>query len=281
MKHLHLTLIVAILLALVSILPAVAQDGIPVVDFVFDGAELQKLEDGVVVQAWTMPISLDTQQTIAALTARVQTDDPDVRTVFDDDRMYHLRGNQIVDLWLLRGGQWVEVPVLDVQYVYNGRQLQRFVNGDIQQAWTMPIGPETQQVMMVMQAEANKIVAGHMYEELYIDQAIEHVPELMADDFALHYIPLDDAPDMTWYTPEIAGVFTSVLADPINEPVVLATEDLVITQHPASAAVFDLLDIPPIADEDVAGLYDLYRIRDGKVTDLWLGYDLPELINGG
>lgn len=278
MKHIQFIVMVAILLALMSVLPAVAQNEVPGVDFTFNGVELQKLEDGVVVQAWSMPISLETQQTVALLNARAQTDDPDMRYVFDQDRMYHLRDNQIVDLWLLRGGQWIASPGLNVQYVYNGQQLQRVVNGEIQQAWTLPIGQETQQTLMVMQAEANKAIAGRIFAELHVRQAIEHMPALVAEDFALHYIPLDGAPDMTWYTPKFVTLFAMALMTPTNEPVVFATEDMVVTQHPAGTNFAALMGVPPIADDGAEALYDLYRIEDGRVTDLWLGYNLSNLI---
>ncbi len=279
MKHSRLMFIVVILMALVGILPVVAQDQTPTVKFSYNGVELQKWENGVIVQTWTLPNSLDTQQTVAALNARAQSGDPEIRYVFQDDRMYHLRDGQIVNLWLLRGGRWVEDPILDVQYTYNGRMLQRFVNGEIQQAWTLPNGLETQQLVVMMQAEANKLVAAHMYQELYVDVVIAHVPALSAGNFTLHYLPVDKVPDMTWYKPEIAAALTQALTTPISDPVVLATGDLVVTQHPVGTKFAELLGIPPLPQQGTEALYDVYRIEAGKVTDLWLGYDLPALIN--
>lgn len=104
-----------------------------------------------------MPNSLETQQVLAALQAKAHSDDPDVRYVFDKDRMYHLRHNQVIALWLLRGGVWVDEPEMIVQYVYDGQELQRFVNGKVQQAWTLPTGLETYELMTAMQAEADQL----------------------------------------------------------------------------------------------------------------------------
>lgn len=151
-KHIRNLLIVVVVL--VSALPLFAQE--TVVDYRYDGVELQKLENGVVVQSWTMPNSLDTQQTVAALRAKAQTDNPDVHFVFDHNRMYHLLDNQVVGLWVLRGGEWIDTPAV-VEYAYDGQELQRIVNGEIQQAWTLPNGQETQQLVTAMQAEADQL----------------------------------------------------------------------------------------------------------------------------
>jgi hypothetical protein len=148
-------LFIVVVVGLAGALPMFAKE--PFVDYRYDGIELHKLEDGVVVQTWTLPNTLDTQQTVAALRARAQTDDPDVRFVFDHDRMYHILHNQVIGLWALRGGEWVDVPALVVQYVYDGQELQRLVNGELQQAWTLPNGLETHQLMTAMQAEADQL----------------------------------------------------------------------------------------------------------------------------
>lgn len=152
-KQIRILFIAGFFLMLTSIVSA--QDAS--VDYRYDGMSLQRLENGVVVQAWTLPNSLETQQVLAALQAKAQSNDPDVRYVFDNDRMYHLRHNQVIALWLLRGGVWVDEPQMIVQYVYNGQALQRFVNGKVQQAWTLPTGLETYELMTAMQAEADQL----------------------------------------------------------------------------------------------------------------------------
>ena len=279
MKHIRWLSFLFMLLALVGSLPVIAQDQTAEIDFVFNGTELQKLENSQIVQTWTMPVSLETQQTVAALKARAQIDDPEVRFVFDHDRMYHLRGNQVVDLWLLRAGRWVAAPTLVVNYTYDGRQLRRVVNGAIQQAWTLPNGLETQQLVGILQVEANKIVAARMFQTLQGDQANEPASTLTAEGITLHSLPVDKVPDMSWYTPDIAEGFDRVLVAPDTDPVVLATEDLVVTRHPAGNRAADVLGVPPIPEGETGTLYDVYGFKEGKITDLWLGYDLPTLIH--
>src|ERR1043165_5426170 len=109
-----------VVVVLVSALPLFAQEA--VVDYRYDGVELQKLENGVVVQSWTMPNSLETQQTVAALRAEAQTENPEERFVFDHNLMYHLLNNEGVGLSVLRGGEWMDTPVV-VEYAYNGEEL--------------------------------------------------------------------------------------------------------------------------------------------------------------
>jgi hypothetical protein len=157
MKHIRILLMAAFVLVFVNALPMFAQDAGPVIDYAYNGFELQRFEDGVVVQSWTMPNGLETQQLVAALKARAQSDDPDVRYVFDNDRMYHLRGNDVIALWLLRGGQWIVEPDLVVQYEYTGREIQRFVNGEIQQAWTLTATRETAELLTAMQERADQL----------------------------------------------------------------------------------------------------------------------------
>jgi hypothetical protein len=167
----QVTLLGSVMFLLITavVLPVSAQEGqapTVLVTYTFNEHELQRLEDGVIVQTWTMPNSLETWQTLAVLQAdgQRQPNTPEVYYRFDQDRMYHLQGNQVIDVWLLRGGQWIAAPRLDVQYVFTGSELRRFVNGNLQQAWSMTRTRETQQVMLALQAETDKIAsarAGH------------------------------------------------------------------------------------------------------------------------
>ena len=145
MKHIHILLIVVV--GLVGALPMFAQDITPIVNYVYTGTELQRLENGDVVQTWTMPNGLETQQLVALLNAKAHSDDPDVLYMFDDDRMYHLRGDEVIALWLLRGRGWVEAPALIVEYQFKDGEIQRLVNGKIQQAWTLTASLETLQLI--------------------------------------------------------------------------------------------------------------------------------------
>jgi hypothetical protein len=279
MKYSRIVLIMVLALALTSMLPVVAQDERTDVEYTFNGAELQRLENGVIVQAWTMPNSLETWRTLAIMQARSQANDLTIRYTFDNDRMYHLRDNQVVGLWLLRGGGWIDEPALIVRYDYNGRELQRFVNDKLQQAWTLPAGKETHDLMVSMQAQANELVAAHVNEELHLQTFVEHLTTLLAPNFTLHYASAGQSPDMTWYSSEVGETLANVLPATTNDPVVLAMEDLVVIHEPAiSTSLFDLLNIPSPTVEPSSALYDLYRLQDGKVTDIWLGYDLATLI---
>lgn len=69
-----------------------------------------------------------------------------------------------------------------------------------------------------------------------------------------------------------------MLASPATDPVIIAVDDLVVTQHPVDMNLAGVLNIPPLEADADAVLFDIYRIRDGKVTDLWMGYDLKALL---
>lgn len=270
-RQIRLILITAILLLALANVVSAQED----VVYVFNGTELQRIENGVVTDAWLMPNTLETQQIRAALEAREHFGDAadQYGFTFDADRMYVLREGQVVGLWALRGSRWVEQPVLNVQYQRRNEEIQRIVNGEVQQVWPMLGGLEAQQLMVSMQAQANKQVALHMFTELYIDHQIEHMPQLVDTDFRLHYIPIDKTADWSWYRPEFEALTTSPTAD----PVLMAVDDLVVTQHPTDMHLASMLRIPPLETEDNAVLFDIYRIRDGQVTDLWMGYDLTAL----
>ena len=274
--QLRLILIIAILLLGLANVVSAQED----VVYVFNGTELQRIENGVVVQSWYMPNGLETQQIRAALEARERYGDVANQYAFsfDADRMYILHGGQVDGLWLLRGNRWVEQPLLNVQYLYGGGEIRRVVNGEVQQAWVMPNSSETQALMVALQAGANKVVARHMFTELYVDFEIQHVPQLVDQNFTFHYVPLDKTADWSWYKPELGAILAEAIAEPAADPIVLAEGDLVVTQHPADTDFATmLLSIPELEAADDAALYDIYRIEDGQIVDLWMGYDLTAL----
>lgn len=260
-----------LLLSLASI--ASAQEEVV---YIFTGSELQRIENGEVVQVWSMSNTLEAQHIRAILEAseRYGSMTPAYRFSFAQDRMYVLREGQVAGLWLLHGNRWVEEPVLNVQYMRRGGELRRVVNGEVQQVWNMLGGLEAQQIMTGLQAEANKQVALHVFTELYSEHLSEHIPQLVSEDFKLHYIPVDKRADWSWYRLELEAV----LANPAADPVIIAVDDLVVTQHPVDMNLAGVLNIPPLEADADAVLFDIYRIRDGKVTDLWMGYDLNALL---
>lgn len=250
--------------------------------YVFEGNELQRIENGGIVQSWYMPNSLETQQIMAALEARAHFGRAanEYRFEFDQERMYILHEGQVVGLWTLRGNRWVNEPVLNVQYRYMNGQVKRFVNGEVQNAWRLPyIDQEnvTESYIAGMQALANEQIAVHMFTELYSENRIEHIPQLVGQAFKLHYIPQDQTADWSWYKPELANLITRAAAEPIAAPVILSTGDLVITQHPTEPTVDRLLNLPPLENVSDTQLFDIYRIHEGRIEDLWLGYDLSVL----
>ncbi len=278
MKHTRIILIMILALALTSVLPVMSQDETTTVEYTFNGTELQRIENGVIVQVWTLTNTLETQQIVGILNAQARSTDPTINYAFDNDRMYHLRGDQVVGLSELRGGSWVEEPALIVRYEYDGQDMRRFVNDRVQEEWALPPGVQTYGFMTMMQAQANELVAMHVSEELYAEQPIEHLPTLLADKFTLHYTPSDQSIDMTWYTPEFADSLASVLSANTTDPVVMAMEDLVVLHEPViTEPRYDLMNMPQFSYEPPANLYDLYRFEDGKLTEMWLGFDLATL----
>jgi hypothetical protein len=273
-------LLVILALALTSLLPVIAQDNTTSVEYIYNGTELQRLENGVVVQAWTMPYFPGLYQTAAILQARAQYSDPAMRYTFDADRMYMLRDNQVVGLWLLRDGKWVDEPALVVSYDYNGQDAMRFVNGRLQQTWALVPGVQTYGFVTMMQAQANELVAEHVSQELHVEYNIEHIPQLLADKFTLHYTPLGETPDMSWYSPEAANIFATALNTEPDKPLTMAVEDLVLIRQPVIRPyLFDILNpMTPVTGETPVTFYDVYRFENGKVTDIWLDYDLAALI---
>jgi hypothetical protein len=270
--------LVILALALTSLLPVVAQDESPFVEYIYNGTELQRLENGVAVQSWTMPNTLETQQTVAIMQASAQNNDPTIRYAFDADRMYTLRDNQVIALWLLRGGRWVDEPALVVRYEYDGHVARRFVNDKLQDTFNLIEG--SYQTVAAMQARANELVAEHVSQELHVENAIEHIPQLLADKFTLHYTPLGETPDMSWYSPEAANIFATALNTEADEPLIMAVEDLVLIHQPTiTTPRYDPFGIlAQIAGETPTTFFDVYRFENGKVTDLWFNVDLAGLV---
>jgi predicted SnoaL-like aldol condensation-catalyzing enzyme len=271
-------LLILLALALTSLLPVMAQDESPFVEYTFTGTELHRVENGVIVQVWTLTDTVETQQIAAILQAQAQSNDPTIRYTFDNDRMYELRGDQVVGLWLLRDGSWMKEPALVVRYEYDGHVAQRFVNDRLQETFNLIEG--SYQTVAAMQAEANKIMAAHVAEELHVEYNIEHASQLLAENFALHFTPLGETPDMSWYSPEVADTFVSnLLADPA-QPLVMAVDDLVLIHEPTSTLPpydpYGIVAQTPF--ETPATFFDVYRLKDGKVTDLWSSIDLAALV---
>lgn len=280
MKYTRIVLMMILALALVSVLPVIAQEEKPALEYIYNGTELQQIENGMVVQSWTMPNTIETQRIVAALQARLRDNDPNIRYEFADNRMYKLEGNQVIGLWELRGGQWVEEPALVVRYEYDGHTVRRFVNDRLQETWTPIIG--SYQWVASMQAEANKLIAAHVDEELHTEPIIEHLPALLAKDFTLHNSGIvGEALDMSWYTPEFGESLASALAVKTDDPVVMAMNDLVVVREPATAPTWpNILHIPEFSNEPRTDLFDIYRFEDGKVTDIWLGFDVATVTQG-
>jgi hypothetical protein len=279
MKYTRIVLMI-LALALVSVLPVIAQEEKPALEYIYNGTELQQIENGMVVQSWTMPNTIETQRIVAALQAQLRDNDPNIRYEFADNRMYKLEGNQVIGLWELRGGSWVEEPALIVSYEYDGHTVRRFVNDRLQETWTPIIG--SYQWVASMQAEANKLIAAHVDEELHTEPIIEHLPALLAKDFTLHNSGIvGEALDMSWYTPEFGESLASVLAVKTDDPVVMAMNDLVVVREPAADyTAFDLMNMPNISFGSPVERFDIYRFEDGKVTDIWLGFDVATLTQG-
>ncbi len=271
MKRTRMILIIVIALALISLLPVIAQDETATVEYVFNGTELQRLENGMVIQSWTMPNTLETYQLAAILQFQAQSADPANRYAFDNDRMYLLRADQIVGLWVLRGGRWIE-PALIVNYEYDGFTVRRFVNDRLQQTWRP--APGDYQWVASMQAQANKLVAAHVNEEMH-QLATEHLPALLAENFTLHATPTSQVTDRPWYSTEFAESLASALAVNSNDPVVMTMENLVVIRQPTINQIMpDGLNIPNFANESPVDQYNVFHLEEGKVTDIWLDIDL-------
>jgi predicted ester cyclase len=122
--------------------------------------------------------------------------------------------------------------------------------------------------------EQNKALAERWHQELTVDRNWETADEILAPDFTIHNPVGQDMKGIDEIK-KLDETWKSMTNIKVTNHEIIAEGDYVLIRWDVSFDnTVDLMGIPATGNH-ISGIYgmDLFRIKDGKITDLWQNYD--------
>ena len=122
--------------------------------------------------------------------------------------------------------------------------------------------------------EQNKILAQRFHYDLSVDRNWAVAEEILAPDIVIHSAVGEDVKGIE-EVKKFDEMWKSMTNIKINHYEVIAEGDYVFIRWDVSFDhTVDLMGIPATG-KHIGGIYgmDLFRIKDGKITDMWQNYD--------
>lgn len=122
--------------------------------------------------------------------------------------------------------------------------------------------------------EQNKALAERWHYDLSIDRNWDVMADILSEDFVIHNPAGEDTKGLE-ETRKLGELWETMVNLKINHHNIIAEDDYVLIYWDASFDnTVDVFGIPA-SGKTISGIYgmDLFRIKDGKITDLWQNYD--------
>jgi steroid delta-isomerase-like uncharacterized protein len=122
--------------------------------------------------------------------------------------------------------------------------------------------------------EQNKALAERWHYDLSIDRNWDVMADILSEDFVIHNPTGEDTKGLE-ETKMLGEAWEAMVNLKINHHEIIAEGEYVFIYWDASFDhTNDVFGIPA-SGNTISGIYgmDLFRIKDGKITDLWQNYD--------
>ena len=132
---------------------------------------------------------------------------------------------------------------------------------------------EKQKVQLEL-LEQNKILAERWHQDLTVERNWDVVEEILAPDIVIHNPGAEDVKgiEQVKMYDELWKSLTNVKI--VNHEIIAEGEYVMIRWDISFDHTVDLMGIPASGNH-ISGVYgiDLFRVKDGKITDLWQSWD--------